>query len=164
MHIPRLTYAVFLFGAMLWCFGIVAAPAFNMGSLYEFYQRICHQLDSHSLHIAGEQLAVCARCSAIYFAFLFGLFCYPIVRDLSSIQLPSRTLLAVAALPMLLDVLFGLLGLHTVTLTTRMVTGSLFGIVLPFFLLPAAVGAVQEIYSVRQQTITPQSMKGFSDA
>lgn len=164
MHIPRLTYAALLLGTLVWCAGIVAAPVFSISALYDFYHRICHQLGSHSLHISGEPLAVCARCTAIYFGFLIGMLVYPTLRSVSSTQLPSRIVLFGAAVPMLLDVVGGLAGVHTVTITTRLITGGLFGVVLPFFILPAGVGAVLEIFHVKRQTVIPQSMKGLSDA
>ncbi len=164
MHIPRLTYAALLLGTLVWCAGIVAAPVFNIAALYDFYHRICHQLGSHSLHIADESLGVCARCTAIYFGFLLGVLVYPIMRNVSSTRLPSRVLMIGAAVPMLVDVVAGLAGVHTVTITTRLITGGMFGVVLPFFILPACVGAVQEIIQVKRQTIFPHSTKGLSDA
>ena len=68
------TYAVLLTASTLWCLSIVAAPVFGLHWLYEFYSRICHQIPARSWHLAGEPLAVCIRCSSIYFAFTASLW------------------------------------------------------------------------------------------
>jgi uncharacterized membrane protein len=62
------TVVALLTGSTLWCLAIVAAPLFHLPWLYELFSRICHQDASRSLHLAGEPLAVCIRCTSIYFA------------------------------------------------------------------------------------------------
>ena len=57
----------------MWCFAILAAPVWNMAPLYMFFSIICHQQPARSWTIAGEPLAVCIRCTAIYFGFFAGL-------------------------------------------------------------------------------------------
>lgn len=39
---------------------LVAVTAYGLGAV------VCHQLADRSFHVAGEQLAVCARCTGIY--------------------------------------------------------------------------------------------------
>jgi uncharacterized membrane protein len=65
--------AVLICGAALWCLAIVAAPFFNIASIYEAFSIICHQQPARSWHIHGEPLAVCIRCASIYFGFFAGL-------------------------------------------------------------------------------------------
>jgi len=68
------TYAALLAGATLWCLSIVAAPMFRLPWVYVFFSRICHQDPARSWHLAGEPLAVCIRCTSIYFAFTASLW------------------------------------------------------------------------------------------
>ena len=65
--------AALLVGTTLWCLAIVAAPLFHLTPIYVFFSAICHQLPARSWHIHGEPLAVCIRCTAIYYGFLAGL-------------------------------------------------------------------------------------------
>jgi uncharacterized membrane protein len=163
-------YLVFLAGAFVWCALVLAAPllthvggsAAAWGSvLYEGFHRVCHQDDVRTLHIAGGPLGVCSRCSGIYFAFLAGTLCYPLLRDLRRPVVPSRGLLIVALVPMLVDVGLGFAGLHEISTTTRLITGSVFGVLIPFVILPVALGAV-----IEQTSSSPPShkLKGTVDA
>lgn len=110
--------------------------------MYQFFQPLCHQIDERTFHLFGAPLAVCIRCSAIYFAFLGGTLLYPVIRSVNRAVLPHRRWLVLAALPMLLDVAAGVAGFHESTLVSRSVTGALIGMVLPFYIIPAAVEAV----------------------
>ena len=65
--------AALLFGATVWCLAIVAAPFFHFTPIYLIFSAVCHQLPARSWHIDGEPLAVCIRCTSIYFGFLAGL-------------------------------------------------------------------------------------------
>jgi len=68
------TYAALLAGATLWCLSIVAAPMLGLSWVYVFFSRICHQDPARSWSLAGEPLAVCIRCTSIYFAFTASLW------------------------------------------------------------------------------------------
>jgi len=68
------TYVALLAGSTLWCLSILEAPVFGLSSVYAFFSRICHQDPGRSWHIAGEPLAVCIRCTSIYFAFTVSLW------------------------------------------------------------------------------------------
>lgn len=170
MSKPLFAYLVFLAGAFTWCMLILAAPllAHAGGSagawgnvLYEGFHRICHQFDGRTLHIAGEPLGVCSRCSGIYFAFLAGTLCYPLVRNIRRPVVPSRPLLIVALIPMLVDVGLGFAGLHEISTITRLVTGSVFGALIPFVVLPVALGAAIERTS---PSLPLHQQKGTIDA
>lgn len=62
-----------LLGTSVWCLAIVATPIFHLTPIYVFFSAICHQLPARSWHVHGEPLAVCIRCTAIYYGFLAGL-------------------------------------------------------------------------------------------
>jgi|SRR5262245_26726574 len=68
------TYAALLLGATLWCLSIVGAPMLGLTWVYVFFSSICHQDAARSWHLAGEPLAVCIRCTSIYFAFTVSLW------------------------------------------------------------------------------------------
>jgi uncharacterized membrane protein len=154
MDSSRRIYLVFLSLVALWCSLIIAAPLLQDFSdntrplaalLYRLFSRICHQLDERSYHLDRHAWAVCIRCSAIYFAFLAGLCCYPLVRRFDNRTIPSLLWLMAASFPMLVDVGFSVLGIHESTSITRLVSGACFGIVLPFFILPPLVDAITKL-------------------
>ncbi len=147
MNRVRITYLTALVGAMIWCGAILLAPVLAASHnplaqvLYEFFRPLCHQIDQRSLHLDGAPLAVCARCSAIYGAFLIGIALYPLLRPLDRPALPGRRWLLAAALPMVLDVAAAFSGLHESTPVTRLITGALLGFALAWFCLPVALDA-----------------------
>ena len=67
-------YFVLLGACTVWCLAIIAAPVFHWSWVYAFFSAICHQDPARSWHIAGEPLAVCIRCTSIYFAFALSLW------------------------------------------------------------------------------------------
>ena len=138
----------------LWCLGIVAAPLLTglpgvggklSGFLYETYGRVCHQIDGRSFHLHGQKLAVCARCSSVYAAFWFGLLLYPFVWGMKKRTVPRATWLLLAALPMVVDVVLSVAGIHGSTLLTRGVTGMLLGLFLPLFTVPTFLDASEHL-------------------
>jgi uncharacterized membrane protein len=166
-----IAYAIVLAGAVVWLGLIVAAPMLTQAGgtaaawgahLYTFFHPICHQLDARSLHLFGEPLGVCSRCSAIYTAFLAGLLVYPFFRPVGKPHPPSRAMLGAALAPMLVDVALGFTGLHDATMVTRIVTGAVFGSLVPYVVMPVLLGAVHEL-NAHQPPIT-QLQKGSTDA
>lgn len=128
-------YYVLLAGVLFWCFLIlvpplclaIGGPAAPPGNfLYSMFSHICHQYDSHSLHIAGYKFGVCARCTAIYVGFLAGVVIWPRRNRRQPDRRPE--LWALAILPMLADVLLDVLGISSATTLTRLLTGGWFGI------------------------------------
>ena len=123
-----------LAGTLLWCAMIVlptlapfigAAGSWLARLVYGCCTHICHQYDSRSLHLFGHPLAVCGRCTGIYAGFLAG-----VVLARTRITQPQRTVLplwCVALFPMLADVGLDAIGLHASTMTSRLVTGGVFG-------------------------------------
>jgi uncharacterized membrane protein len=131
-------------------------------TIYMGFHRVCHQLDARSLHLFGLPLAACSRCTAIYFSFLAGMLVYPFLRPLRTPQTPSRLTFMLALAPMLIDVALALLGIHESDQITRLATGTFFGVMLPFVVLPVYLGAVHEFTS--RSTSAHTHMKGTFDA
>jgi uncharacterized membrane protein len=163
---PRKTYGLILGGTIVWCAAIMLAPAFAAWDsappwlssiLYRFFDPICHQIDGRSFHLFGHPFAVCSRCSSIYIAFLAGTLLYPLFYDLNSTKMPSRILLLIALAPMVFDAGAGFLGLYEVSFLTRTITGALFGLILPFFIIPAAGEGVDQLFSTYLQKGTPDA-------
>lgn len=148
-------YFFVLLSATLWCLAILMAPLLKTHGgdvgrhaadvLYFGFSRICHQFDSRSLHVFGSSLGVCVRCSSIYFSFLAGLFIVPLVRTVGFRSIPPAKWLLVGIAPMALDALLNDLGILLSTDFSRMITGSLAGLVLSFVILPLFTEAVMQI-------------------
>ncbi len=150
MNFRNSTYRLAFFSSLLWCLAILSPTiAQHWGvvsatdAIYGFFSRVCHQLDSHSLHLFNAKLAVCARCSAIYTGFFLGVLFYPLV-CWKSWFLPLKRGAVLSILPLLLDVFLSVTGVHESTLLTRILTGLLFSIPLPFVLLKPADEALSE--------------------
>lgn len=149
-------YSLVLFSTALWCLAIVMAPLLkshggDVGGhiadiLYFGFSRICHQFDSRSLHLFGAKLGVCVRCSSIYFSFLAGLLIVPLVRSARPRSIPPALWLVVGIVPMALDALLNDLGILLSTDSSRIITGSLAGVVLSFFILPLFTEAMMQIF------------------
>jgi uncharacterized membrane protein len=168
----RATYSTVVIGAALWCAAILLAPVLvalsgplaHIGQfINQFFHPICHQLAYRSFRLMGEPLAVCARCTSIYFAFLAGALFYPLVRDLDRPRFPSPWMLISATLPMVIDVFAEFIGLHGATILTRVLTGSTFGLIAPYVVLPAAIEALRELSSPVTTSPTIHPQKGSHD-
>ena len=170
MRSERLTHAVILAGAALWCMLSLAAPlstaptAAPLGALvYAFFRPVCHQIDARSFHIAGAPLAVCARCTSIYFGFLAGTIVYPALRGALRRHTPGRLFLAFALAPMALEVAAEIAGLSEFSNVVRAFTGAWFGICVTAVILPGAAEGAAEIFSRRHaHSVKPE--KGLADA
>lgn len=150
----RWMFALLLLIALVWLAVIFLPPwlmasghQFAALSLYRGLSGICHQIPERSFHLWGFPLAVCSRCTGIYFGFLLGLMLYPFFRSLNDQTTPSRVWLAIAALPMLIDVGGNFVGLFNNTFFSRTATGILVGGVAAFFVLPAWVALVSPQYA-----------------
>jgi uncharacterized membrane protein len=150
------TYLLILAGAIVWCVAIVIPPLFLSAGgvwevvglgIYQFFHPICHQLDNRSFHILGEPFAVCIRCFAIYAGFLVGALFYPLGFRMASFVYTRRGILLWSVFPMVIDVLLDESGIHSSSTVTRLVTGLLFGVIIPLYIIPSAQEAVQEIIS-----------------
>jgi uncharacterized membrane protein len=139
-----------------WCFAlacaaallgmIVAAPLLRAsgardaaGALYGGFGVVCHQISARAFHVAGEPLAVCARCLGLYAGALAGVALYPLARSLARRDLPARAWLLAAALPTSVDFALGFFGVWENTHASRFLTASLLGVVTAFYIVPGLV-------------------------
>ena len=136
----------------LWCIGILAAPILkhvgwtqSADILYSFFARVCHQDDARSFHIEGDKIGVCIRCSAIYFGFFLGLITLPLLRMLKRKNLLAMRFFLFAVLPMVIDAALNITGIHTSTPMTRVITGALFGMSMPWFVIPIFIEACLQL-------------------
>jgi uncharacterized membrane protein len=155
-------YFFFTILVLLWCIGIFAAPLLEYNGwiksadmLYSFFSRICHQDDARSFHIYGEKIGVCIRCSAIYFGFLIGLIALPLSNVLKK-NIPAMGFFLFAFLPMVIDAMLNATGIHASTSMTRVITGALFGICMPWFVVPIFIDACLHLNS-RNKKYKPDS-------
>jgi uncharacterized membrane protein len=134
-----------LISVFLWCAAIVATPvlasydgaAAKAASLsYQFFSRVCHQLDSHSFHLAGYKFAVCIRCTSIYASFFLGLLFFPIIKRTKIVNVHPARVLILSLMPMGIDVALATFGIHESTTMTRGITGLIFGLALTIVLVP----------------------------
>ena len=148
--IAALTYAAVLALVLVWVGGAVFVPVVLNGShdsesslvaslLHYAYGRICHQMPDRSFHIAGEPLAVCARCLGIYAGYIVGLILYPLARSLSRADAPPRSWLIPAIAPVAIDFAGGYIGLFENTLASRSITGLIAGAAGAFYTLPGLI-------------------------
>ena len=146
-------YRLLLSATMMWCLLLLAPPLlsfvedsthFYSQSVYHFFSPVCHQFDERSFHLFGMKLAVCSRCSGIYFGFFLGVLYYPF-RARKQI-LRTSVMWAIGILPMLADVLLDISGLHESTLVTRLCTGLLFGIIASLILTPMFLEGVAQVF------------------
>jgi uncharacterized membrane protein len=141
--IPYVVWAVTATVVLVFVSLIVVAPlahahGYNSSAfvLYEMFGRVCHQIPERAFYIEGQPLAVCARCTGIYFGFAAGVFVYPLVRSLGRGDTPARKWLLLAAAPTLLDFALGFFGLLENTHLSRSLTGALMGAVAAFYVVP----------------------------
>ena len=145
------TYVVFVSLVAAWCGGMILAPALVerfpglANALYAFYAPVCHQIDVRSFHLFGGKLAVCIRCSSIYFTFFLSLLAFPLFRSVTNPAYPANSWIALAMVPMAVDVFLDLTGLHTSSALTREITGALFGAILPLYLVPPLLEGVSQL-------------------
>ena len=125
---------------------IVAAPLLRAGGMwaaadavYRGFGLVCHQMDERSFHVAGFQLAVCARCFGLYVGALAGVAAYPLTRSLMRRELPARAWLVAAAVPTSLDFALGFFGVWENTHASRFLTALPLGVALAFCAVPGLV-------------------------
>ncbi|MFK9090088.1 DUF2085 domain-containing protein [Bacillus salipaludis] len=107
--------------------------------LHFFGRAICHQLEERSLHASGETLSVCARDTGIYIGIFSTLAYLHLVKRKVKITIPSIKMsffLLLLMVPMAVDGLGSYLHLFESNNLRRIVSGTCFGFVLPYFLYP----------------------------
>ena len=141
---PILMWTILLLGSLLLVALIIAAPLAHAsqhvligGTLYHAFSYVCHQQTERSFFIAGQPLAVCARCSGLYAGFVVTTLLYPLLTSLRRTNAPDRKWLFIAATPLAIDFGLGLLGIWENTHWSRFLTGALLGSVVVFYVMPA---------------------------
>jgi uncharacterized membrane protein len=120
--------------------GTIAAPLWNEnhaaagGLAHLLYAPLCHQIPERSFVVAGGgPMAVCARCTGLYVGGLAGL-AWSLRRFLRGAPAPRARLLAIAALPVLIDVLAARVGSVGLGNLPRALTALPFGFLAALFL------------------------------
>lgn len=134
----------------IWVALIVVAPlllsagvAGASSPLYTFFSYICHQIPERSLHLAGHQLAVCSRCSGVYFGLLLGILVYPLWRPIDEIEPIPRIWLFLSLIPITIDWSLTVFGIWENNHFSRILTGLILGAVCATFIVPALVEIVR---------------------
>jgi uncharacterized membrane protein len=107
--------------------------------LYEMFGRVCHQIPERAFQLEGYPLAVCARCTGIYFGFAGLVLFYPLVRSLKLTHAPERKWLLWAAVPAALDFTLGFFDVWENTHWSRALSGALLGAVAALYVVPGLV-------------------------
>ena len=141
--IPYLVWALAAMLVLGFVSLIVVAPValahgYNSSAfvLYQMFSRVCHQIPERAFYLEGHPVAVCARCTGIYFGFTASVLVYPLVRSLHRGDAPARHWLLLAAVPALLDFALGFFGIWENTHWSRALTGALLGTVAAFYVVP----------------------------
>lgn len=109
--------------------------------IFIVYRFTCHQLPERSFFIVGHQVAICARCSAIYLSFwgmglVYALGTLFRRRKVPVWNAPPLWTIAIAAVPMAVDGVTQLLGFRDSTNLLRTITGGLPGAVAAIVIYP----------------------------
>jgi uncharacterized membrane protein len=110
---------------------------------------VCHQLPERSLFIFGFQMTVCARCFAIYAAFLAGCILFAFVRTKLKpwniiyyillcvpMAIDGTTQLFRIEIPRSIGPGWELIWMAESTNETRLITGAIFGLASALYVLP----------------------------
>ncbi len=100
------------------------------------YGACCAQVPSHTLLVRGAPMAICARCFALYGSLAAVGGAWWGVRRLFPAARVRLATLALACLPMAVDVLTQSLGLRESTQPLRLLTGALAGGTAAFLVFP----------------------------
>lgn len=151
---PLLMWTILLTGSVVLLALIVTAPlaqttqhAVIGGTLYQAFSYVCHQQPERSFFVAGQALAVCARCTGLYTGFAFTTLLYPLFSSLRRTNPPERKWLFLAAAPLAIDFSLGFLGIWENTHTSRFLTAALLGAASVFYVMPALAELSQHFAS-----------------
>lgn len=158
-HFRKQAITVWVIGltvVFVWVALILLAPVAAANSMtgfsrpiYGFFSYICHQMSDRSLHVEGQQLAVCSRCFGVYFGLLAGFLIYPAWRKIDEIEPIARFWLFLSLIPIGIDWSLGIFGVWENTHLSRFITGSILGVACATFMVPALVEIVRNVLSSR---------------
>lgn len=159
------------FFVLLWAGLIVAAPVLKANGsavaanyIYAPFSYLCHQLSERSLHLAGEQLAVCARCFGVYAGLAIGISAYPFLRSVHSSEAPPRVVLFLAPVPTAIDFALGFFGILENTHFSRFLTGAILGAVCAFFVVPGIVEINRFLWLKNKKKIQVKAVSPNTDS
>ena len=89
------------------------------------FKIMCHGIPHRCLTIFATPMPICARCVGIYSGLLAGLLLFPLFREAN--ERVMKIVLAVVAVPMLIDGLTQAFGLRESTNPLRLATGLTLG-------------------------------------
>ena len=145
-HSPGKGYALILGLTALWCLAFTCVPFLAKGNttmqilsagMACFFSPICHQVPERSFYIAGQPLAVCMRCTAIYGGFLLGVIVYPYIRGFHAMRMPPKSILLLGTVPTVCEyILFHLIWRLDLP-WLRIIAGLILGITAAFYVIPA---------------------------
>jgi uncharacterized membrane protein len=142
---------------LVWVGLIVLAPIAKAGGyaaisspIYGLFHYICHQMPARSLHVEGEQFAVCSRCFGVYFGLLLGFVVYPLWRRIDDIEPLPRFWLFLSMIPIGVDWSLGVFDIWANTHLSRFVTGSILGFACAVFLIPGLVEITRNLTGRRR--------------
>ena len=139
----RHIYIILLAAVTIWCV-LILLPVFSdsshfcqqySGLINLFFSPVCHQQAARTIHLFNRPMAVCARCSGIYFGFLAGLILYPLFYRPFK-KLPDRWLFLGACIPTGADIFWERILGNPSSNTIRGISGLILGIVCGYILLP----------------------------
>jgi uncharacterized membrane protein len=132
-----------LIGGLGIVFLVAAAPALQLHSprlsalIYAVFSPLCHQIPERCFYFRGFPVAVCGRCLGIYSGFAAGTLFHPILQGFSRSRLPALRALVALSIPIGLDVAGNVLHAWSSPKGIRFATGIIWGVILPFFVIPA---------------------------
>ncbi len=114
-HSRRTRWALFAAAAGATLFALLPiAPPWQVRLLYA---PICHQQTERSLSLLGETMAVCSRCSGLYFGAALAVLLVALMPRV--LWWPNRVWFFAALLPTAIDAVFPWLGLPQLSLVPR---------------------------------------------
>lgn len=107
---------------------------------------ICHQIPERTFLANGQYMPICARCTGIYLGVFFSLLYLAVTKRFRSDTIPSVKIsffLLLFLLPLVVDGFGSYLGFYSTTNLIRVMTGVMFGVTLPIFVVPLANRSTQ---------------------
>jgi len=83
----------------------------------------------------------------VYFGFLLSTLVLPFVRKLNNTELPALWILLTGVAFVGLDAGLEIFHIHNNSFLTREITGSILGLILPFFIIPGSIRLFEEFSS-----------------
>ncbi|WML41107.1 DUF2085 domain-containing protein [Neobacillus sp. OS1-2] len=131
--------------------------------LHFFGRAICHQLEERSLLASGETLSVCARDTGIYIGVISTLAYLHLFKRRKKMTIPTiktSLFLLLFMVPMAVDGFGSYAHLFRSTNLRRLVSGTSFGFVLPYFVYPLLSAAAlqnksEPVVTCRKDVLLP---------